>query len=159
MGQVKDRSGIDWKKRGVAVALAGAILASAPAAVRVASGPATISASAVSVSAVGPGALSQSVSAVTLPSAPALPSAAIPDAVKGAADAQKRLNIGPVLNWIRSAAPWVWNAMVNAVRWGWSAFINWWNGLASWIRNTISWFIGGSLWDFYLELRRYFFGW
>lgn len=84
---------------------------------------------------------------------------AAPEAAKEAADAQKRLNIGPVLNWIRSAVPWIWNAMVNAVKWGWSAFLNWWNGLAGWIRSTISWFIGGSLWDFYLELRRYFFGW
>jgi hypothetical protein len=76
-----------------------------------------------------------------------------------ATDAQKRINIRPVLDWIRWAAPWVWNAMVNAVKWGWGAFLNWWNGLAGWIRNTINWFIGGALWDFFIELRRYFFGW
>lgn len=156
MSQVANRSRMNWKQRGVAVALAGAILASAPAAVRAASGPGAVTASPASVSVAAPLQV-QGPAAVSVPSSAAAPVAQ--DAAKGAADAQKRLSIGPVLNWIRSAVPWIWNAMVNAVKWGWSAFLNWWNGLAGWIRNTISWFIGGSLWDFYLELRRYFFGW
>ena len=147
---------LDWGKKGVAAALAGAILLSAPGAVRSVSGSTATSASStvgISTTAVAAQNSSQRVlSAVSAVS----PNATLNGA---AADAQKRINIRPVLDWIRWAAPYVWNAMVNAVKWGWNAFINWWNGLAAWIRNTINWFIGGALWDFFLELRRYFFGW
>ncbi|MFK0003161.1 hypothetical protein ACIQTZ_13890 [Paenarthrobacter sp. NPDC090520] len=93
--------------------------------------------------------------------AAAAASALAPDSFvdPSAADAQKRINIKPILDWIRWAAPYVWNAMVDAVKWGWGAFVGWWNGLAGWIRSTINWFIGGAVWEFYVELRRYFFGW
>lgn len=74
-------------------------------------------------------------------------------------DGQKRINVRPLLGWIWSNARHLWNSIVNAVRWGWSSFVGWWNGLNGWVRGVLSWFAGGTLWDIYVSLRHYFFGW
>jgi hypothetical protein len=72
---------------------------------------------------------------------------------------QKRIPIGPIINWIVRNAGWIWNAMVTAVRNGWNAFVRWWNGLAGWIRGAINFLVSGAVWDLFTALRQYFFGW
>ncbi|MEA5456074.1 hypothetical protein SPF06_15165 [Sinomonas sp. JGH33] len=49
--------------------------------------------------------------------------------------------------------------MVESVRWGWFTFSGFWWSLPDWIRGVASWFAGGTLWDIYVSLREYFFGW
>jgi hypothetical protein len=79
----------------------------------------------------------------------------IPASSKG----QKRFNVRPILDWIWNNARWPWNQLVNAVRWGWNAFIGFWNSIPGWVRTDIHWYIGSQLWDFFVDLRKYFFGW
>lgn len=74
----------------------------------------------------------------------------------GGLEPQKRFNVGPILNWLRNNARWLWNGFVNAVYWGWSSFLNMWNGR---VRAGITWYIGSCLWDFYKDARWYFWGW
>lgn len=76
-----------------------------------------------------------------------------------ASSGEKRINIGPVITWIKNNASWLWNALVNAVKAGWNAFVNWWNGLASWIRWSIQQIAGASLWEIFVALRHYILGW
>jgi hypothetical protein len=88
-------------------------------------------------------------------------------AVTGAVDAapgatvsgEKRINIGPVVSWIKNNVGWLWNGLVNAVKAGWGAFVNWWNGLAGWIRWSIEQVAGAGVWEIFLALRQYILGW
>jgi hypothetical protein len=88
-------------------------------------------------------------------------------AVTGAADVapgttasgEKRINIGPVVSWIKSNVGWLWNGLVNAVRSGWGAFLNWWNSLAGWIRWSIEQVAGAGVGAIFEALRHYLFGW
>jgi hypothetical protein len=88
-------------------------------------------------------------------------------AVTGAADAapgttasgEKRVNIGPVVSWIKNNVGWLWNGLVNAVKAGWGAFVNWWNGLAGWIRWSIEQIAGAGAWEIFVALREYILGW
>lgn len=141
-----------WVKRGTAVLLAGAIFLSAPASVR-SMGSSSVGAGPQSVSAVA-----ASPSSVLQHAGPAAGTGVPVTAGVLESEVQKRLNIRPLMDWIWNNARWLWNQLANAAAWGWNAFINWWNGLAGWIRTTINFFISGALWDAFVEIRRYF-GW
>lgn len=140
-----------WVKQGTATALAAVILLSSPAAVRSIGGTSAVSPSPV-VSVVASTAISAVAGAAT--AVAPLPAVPVP-----APEVQKRFNVGPILNWLWTHARWLWNGFVNAVYWGWSSFLNMWNSWYSWVRAGITWYIGSYLWDFYKDVRHYFFGW
>lgn len=98
-------------------------------------------------------------SAVGHAGVPAVGLSSAPAASQSFRDVQTRIPVGPIINWIKNNAGYIWNAMVTAVRNGWNAFLRWWNGLASWIRNAINFFVSGALWDLFIALRQHFFGW
>jgi hypothetical protein len=143
------------RTKAIAASLAAAVLLSTPPAGRLFSVQAI---SQASISATG-----QKLGELGLRSMTTLPQLGGPGLPSGSdgviKDGQKRINVGPLLNWIWSNARYLWNSIVNAVRSGWSSFVGWWNGLNGWMRGVFSWFGGGTLWDIYLSLRHYFFGW
>ena len=71
--------------------------------------------------------------------------------------AQKRIPIGPIIDWIKKNAPQILDALKKALKKGWDAFKAWWNGLASWIRWAIDFLASGTLWDLFRALYDYFF--
>ncbi len=71
--------------------------------------------------------------------------------------AQKRIPIGPIIDWIKKNAPKIIDALKKALKKGWDAFKAWWNGLASWIRWAIDFLASGTLWDLFRALYDYFF--
>lgn len=71
--------------------------------------------------------------------------------------AQKRIPIGPIIDWIKKNAPQIIDALKKALKKGWDAFKAWWNGLASWIRWAIDFLASGTLWDLFRALYDYFF--
>jgi hypothetical protein len=75
------------------------------------------------------------------------------------ASGEKRINIGQVVSWIKNNVGWLWNGLVNAVKAGWGAFVNWWNGLAGWIRWSIEQVAGAGVWEIFVALRQYILGW
>lgn len=75
------------------------------------------------------------------------------------ASGEKRINIGPVVSWIKNNVGWLWNGLVNAVKAGWGAFVGWWNGLAGWIRWSIEQVAGAGVWEIFVALRQYILGW
>lgn len=135
--------------------VAGMILLSSPAAVRSMGSASVVSPSRV-VSVVS--STAGTVVALTSAATTVVPLPAVPAPVPES-EVQKRFNVRPILNWIWNSARWLWNWLVNAVAWGWNGFIGWWNGIPGWVRTGINWFIGSQLWDFYTDLRKYFFGW
>lgn len=143
------------RNKAIAAALAAAILLSTPTAGRLFSAQ---SISQASISATG-----QKLGELGLRSMPPIPQLGGLDLPSGGdgvvKDGQKRINVRPLLNWIWSNARYLWDSIVNAVRWGWSSFVGWWNGLHGWVRGVLSWFAGGTVWDIYISLREYFFGW
>lgn len=72
---------------------------------------------------------------------------------------QKRIPIGPVIDWIKRNASWIIDALKKALANGWNAFKAWWDGLPSWIRWAIDFLASGTLWDLFIALRHYFLGW
>lgn len=92
---------------------------------------------------------------LTASSASALSSPALDTAL--AQSAQKRINIGPAIDWIKRNAPSIWNGMKSAVSKGWNAFKSWWSNLPSWIRWGIDFVASGGLWDLFDALWHYFF--
>lgn len=73
------------------------------------------------------------------------------------ADAQKRIPVKPIIDWVKSNAPKIWNAMVSAVKAGYSAFKKWFASLAGWIQAGIKWVAGGGVWEIFDALWHYFF--
>lgn len=71
---------------------------------------------------------------------------------------ENRLSIKPVVDWVKRNAPSILSGMKNAVRSGWSSFKSWWNGLAGWIRTSISAIAQMSLNEIFNSLWNYFFG-
>lgn len=143
------------RTKAIAAALAAAVLLSTPTAGRLFSAtpisPASISATGQKLGELG---------LRSMTPLPQLGGVGLPSGSDGVIrDGQKRINVGPLLNWIWSNARYLWNSIVNAVRWGWSSFVGWWNGLNGWVRGVFSWFAGGTLWDIYISLRHHFFGW
>ncbi|GGL89547.1 hypothetical protein ACPROK_10585 [Glutamicibacter soli] len=140
------------KRRTLAAALCGALLFA----------PVTGAASAIaqpSISSVQTVASSAStVSSGSIAADSGTRSVASPDlGTASASDAQKRISIKPVIDWIKKNAPQIWNSMKSAVKKGWNAFKKWWNSLASWIRWGIDFVASGGLWELFDALWHYFF--
>jgi hypothetical protein len=66
--------------------------------------------------------------------------------------------IRPIVDWLKRNASSVIPALKNALRSGFNAFKNWWNGLASWIRTGISALAQMSLQELFSQLWHHFFG-
>jgi len=50
-----------------------------------------------------------------------------------------RVPIGPIVSFVKSAGPAVWNSAVKAAKAGWAKTVQWWNSLAGWLRAGIKW--------------------
>lgn len=79
--------------------------------------------------------------------------------VSAATGVQYRIPIREVVKWFQRNAPWALQSAKSAVQNGWNAFTRWWNGLPGWVRGPVNFLISGALWDFFVALRQYFFGW
>jgi hypothetical protein len=153
-----------WRRaarmRGVALGLAGAILPSTPAAVQPLGSQITARFTTSFHSPASRGAILpapvEPLGATTSRPPPAQ-SRSFPGDLGG--NAQKRINIRPFLSWIWLNARHLWNGLVDAVRWGWFTFSGYWWNLPGWVRGAAIWFTGGTVWDIYVSLRGYFFGW
>lgn len=155
---------VAWPKtarmRAVAVALAGGVLLSTPAAAQPFGSTILAPFSTSSHSRASPGAILPAPTerpGGTTSSQGQAPSGSF----QGVRDdtAQKRVNIRPFLTWLWSNARHLWNGLVDAVRWGWFTFSGYWWNLPGWVRSVAVWFTGGTIWDIYVSLRGYFFGW
>ena len=69
-----------------------------------------------------------------------------------------RVNIGPVVNWIKKNAPSIISGMKSAVRGGINAFKKWWAGVAGWIRAGVTAVVNLTISELFNALWHYFFG-
>lgn len=69
---------------------------------------------------------------------------------------QKRFPIRPIVDFIKKI-PGLWTKTVDAVKGGWTKFLNWWNGLWGWVRSGIDAIWQGTVWELFVALRDWIF--